>query len=203
MYSGDINIKNTQSANIFIGTNPSNPVNYTNSIVLDASCIIDTSGNNSFFVSPIRSGITGPNVLYYGADKDYEITYGPKSFIIDHPLDKNKYLVHACLEGPEAGVYYRGSVNIIDENLLEAEVVLADYVKVFAYDYTVHVTPIITCKKLIPIVAASSVIDGKFNIFTNSVCKVDYIVFGKRQSFEIEPDKNSVNVKGDGPYKYI
>ena len=29
--------------------------------------------------------------------------------------DKDKYLVHACLEGPEAGVYYRGK-DIIQDN---------------------------------------------------------------------------------------
>lgn len=34
---------------------------------------------------------------------------GAKNFKIPHPLDQeHKYLVHSCLEGPEAGVYYRG-----------------------------------------------------------------------------------------------
>jgi len=33
---------------------------------------------------------------------------GSKTFVREHPLNKDKYLVHACLEGPEAGVYYRG-----------------------------------------------------------------------------------------------
>ena len=27
--------------------------------------------------------------------------------MIDHPIDKNEYLVHACLEGHESGVYYK------------------------------------------------------------------------------------------------
>ena len=36
-----------------------------------------------------------------------------KTFIIDHPIDKNKYLVHGCLEGPEFGVYYRGKSEIL------------------------------------------------------------------------------------------
>jgi len=31
-----------------------------------------------------------------------------KNFIIDHPLKDGKKLVHACLEGPENGVYFRG-----------------------------------------------------------------------------------------------
>jgi hypothetical protein len=28
--------------------------------------------------------------------------------VIDHPIVKEKYLIHGCLEGPESGVYYRG-----------------------------------------------------------------------------------------------
>jgi len=28
-----------------------------------------------------------------------------KMFVIEHPLDKEKLLAHACIEGPEAGVY--------------------------------------------------------------------------------------------------
>lgn len=31
-----------------------------------------------------------------------------KNFVIDHPLKRNKKLVHSCLEGPENGVYFRG-----------------------------------------------------------------------------------------------
>ena len=37
---------------------------------------------------------------------------GAKTFVIDHPDDENKYLVHVCLEGPEAGVYYRGKAEV-------------------------------------------------------------------------------------------
>ena len=37
-----------------------------------------------------------------------------KSFVIDHPLDSSKYLVHGCIEGAEAAVYYRGQAKLID-----------------------------------------------------------------------------------------
>ena len=33
-----------------------------------------------------------------------------KNFIIDHPSESGKKLVHACLEGPENGVYFRGRI---------------------------------------------------------------------------------------------
>lgn len=44
-----------------------------------------------------------------------------KNFVIDHPLKKDKKLVHACLEGPENGVYIRG--RIANKN----EISLPDY----------------------------------------------------------------------------
>ena len=37
---------------------------------------------------------------------------GAKSFVIDHPLKKGMSLVHACIEGPEAAVYYRGDAKL-------------------------------------------------------------------------------------------
>ena len=34
-----------------------------------------------------------------------------KSFVIDHPLHEDKYLMHATLEGPEGGIFYRGTAD--------------------------------------------------------------------------------------------
>ena len=34
---------------------------------------------------------------------------------ITSPLNKDKYLQHACLEGAEAGVYYRGQAIITNK----------------------------------------------------------------------------------------
>ncbi|HEU5089930.1 MAG TPA: hypothetical protein VFT99_20890, partial [Roseiflexaceae bacterium] len=39
---------------------------------------------------------------------------GAKRFAIPHPLRPNYTLVHACIEGPEAGVYYRGVAHLRD-----------------------------------------------------------------------------------------
>ena len=62
-----------------------------------------------------------------------------KTFIVDHPIDSDKYLVHACLEGPEAGVYYRGEAKIVDNK--STIVFLPDYVASLATNYTTHLTP--------------------------------------------------------------
>jgi hypothetical protein len=37
---------------------------------------------------------------------------GAKAFVIDHPLDPQRELVHAAIEGPEAAVYYRGEAKL-------------------------------------------------------------------------------------------
>ena len=60
-----------------------------------------------------------------------------KIFVIDHPTKNENYLVHACLEGPESGVYYRGIGKIINNNYAIIE--LPDYV---ATDLTVQITQI-------------------------------------------------------------
>ncbi|MDH3245405.1 MAG: hypothetical protein OEM26_12370, partial [Saprospiraceae bacterium] len=37
-----------------------------------------------------------------------------KNFVADHPIDRNKEIVYASLEGPEAGIYERGTAKMID-----------------------------------------------------------------------------------------
>lgn len=39
---------------------------------------------------------------------------GFKAFIIDHPTDPDRWLVHGCTESPDAGVEYWGTVEIVD-----------------------------------------------------------------------------------------
>jgi hypothetical protein len=68
-----------------------------------------------------------------------------KTFIIDHPDDDSKYLVHACLEGPEVGVYYRGKGEITNNEFVEIS--LPDYVTNLATDFTVQISPIHNSKK--------------------------------------------------------
>lgn len=60
-----------------------------------------------------------------------------KSFLINHPTKNGKMLQHSCLEGPENGVYIRGS-SAIDEIILpEYWINLVDENSI-----TVHLTPV-------------------------------------------------------------
>lgn len=60
-----------------------------------------------------------------------------KKFDISHPTKPNHRLAHVCLEGPEAGVYYRGKLK--DKNVIE----LPEYWRglVDAESITVNLTP--------------------------------------------------------------
>ena len=124
---------------------------------------------------------------------------GSKTFIINHPIDPNRYLVHGCLEGPEVGVYYRGISEIVNNESLTIE--LPSYVSRWAKDFIVNVTAIYDGK--IKIYAVSQVDEnGKFNVYGENG-KFNWIAIGKRDSLIVEPLKSEINVKGSGPYKWI
>jgi hypothetical protein len=44
--------------------------------------------------------------------------------------------------------------------------------------------------------------DNKFKVFGKNG-DFYWHVYGKRHDIEVEPDKATTNVRGDGPYKYI
>jgi hypothetical protein len=130
----------------------------------------------------------------------FEVSYatsGTKTFVIDHPFSPDKYLVHACLEGPEAGVYYRGK-GIIQER--EIEITLPSYVKHIATDFSVQITAVNSNN-----IFYTSEVDeetGAFKVFGKPGIFF-WHVYGKRQTIEVEPLKSEVNVKGTGPYKWL
>lgn len=123
---------------------------------------------------------------------------GAKSFIINHPTREDKYLVHACLEGPEAGVYYRGIGEITNNQ--STTIKLPNYVDQFARDFTVQLTPIYNGS--ISIVNAGEVANNEFTVYGNN-CKFYWYVYGKRMDITVEPFKTDVDIKGEGPYLYI
>jgi hypothetical protein len=169
-----------------------------NSIVLNASgSALNGNQTNAFFVDPIRN-FSNANVLTYDTTNK-EITYVSKTFVIQHPTNPNKYLVHGCLEGPESGVYYRGKAMIPDGST-STDVKLPEYVPSLATDFTVHVTP--TYNGSLRTLNATEVTNGVFTVY-GEPGPFTWIVHGSRGTIDAEPEKSAVNVKGDGPYKYI
>jgi hypothetical protein len=147
---------------------------------------------------PASIGPTGPTGRSCRGPTGEQGPTGSKTFIIDHPTNENKHLVHVCLEGPEAGVYYRGRGEIINGEYIQ--VVLPNYVDSLAHDFTVQITPIYSGK--IVTLNAGEVENGKFKVYGEN-SKFHWTVYGKRYDINVEPDKGSVEIKGDGPYLYI
>ena len=127
--------------------------------------------------------------------------YNPaKAFIIDHPHNNEKYLVHTCLEGPEVGVYYRGKSEITN-GLHSVDIKLPDYIPGWASDFTINVTGIYDGK--IKIYNSSEVDEkGTFTVYGESG-KFNWTAIGKRDDINPEPFKYQVVIKGNGPYKWI
>jgi hypothetical protein len=124
-----------------------------------------------------------------------------KTFVINHPTKPDSYLVHACLEGPEAGVYYRGESKI--ENNQSVVVKLPDYVSSFATNFSINITPIYSNDSDENIVYRTSrVKDNAFTVHGKNG-SFYWIVYGQRVKVDVEPKKSEVQVSGDGPYKYI
>lgn len=124
---------------------------------------------------------------------------GSKTFIIDHPSDTNKYLVHACVEGPEAGVYYRGKGAIT--NGVSTIVHLPPYVSAFN-NFTIQLTQkySVNCDPIV--LRFTDVSNNMFHVYGNN-CEFHWLVFAERHRIDAEPYKHMVNINGNGPYKWI
>lgn len=126
---------------------------------------------------------------------------GSKTFVIEHPIDNTRYLVHACLEGPESGVYYRGEGKIINNKFIT--ITLPNYVDKIATNLTINVTPIYDEMNNISVsLNCSRVKNNKFNVYGKN-CEFFWIVYGKRLTIEVEPYKVNSKLKGSGPYTWI
>jgi hypothetical protein len=172
-----------------------------NSIILNASGFAISPATFGLFASPIRALATNNTYVMTWNVLTSEIQYsstGTKTFVIDHPVNVDKYLVHACLEGPEAGVYYRGEAKVPFATD-RVNVFLPSYVKDFASECTVSVTPI-GKPRLFGSSKVSS--EGTFYIY-GPPGEYHWVVYGKRGSIDVEPLKKDTNVSGDGPYKWI
>ena len=191
----------TQGAySIAIGAYAGETRQNSNTIVLNATGLpLNTTSDNSLYISPIRNDTGNANTLTYNVTTGEIIYDTTKTFVINHPKDESKYLVHACLEGPEAGVYYRGTGTIADLES-SAVITLPDYVDALAVDLTVQVTPIYNGS--VRVLNASCISNNKFTVYGDSG-DFHWHVYGRRLAIDVEPEKSDVTVRGEGPYRWI
>lgn len=171
------------------------------SIIFNASSTALNPGSSGFYVNPIGpTGTVSSTVLTYDPDSNRVSYYNGtgKTFVIDHPTDINKYLVHACLEGPEAGVYYRGKGEIINNDYVK--IFLPNYVSHFTTDFDVYVTQINNGKHVL--LRVSEVENNSFIVYGENT-KFSWIVYATRINIDTEPNKKDVTVNGNGPYLWI
>ena len=160
---------------------------------------IGSTQTNAFYVAPIRQVTPALSTLMYNSATTEIVYSSSKTFVIDHPTDENKYLVHACLEGPEAGVYYRGKGEI--ENNESVTILLPDYADSLADDFTIQITPIFNGSTL-QTYNVGEIENNQFSVY-GANGKFFWIVHGKRDSIDVEPLKSKTSIKGYGPYKWI
>ena len=170
---------------------------YQSAVISGGGIWYSTTG----FIQPLISATSNIiNPLVYDLTSQ-QISYSTgKTFVIDHPQNKNKYLIHACLEGPEAGVYYRGKSEIANNEYIKIS--LPKYTSSLASDFTIQITPIHNKLNPIPILTVSEVENNRFYVYGTNT-KFFWTVYGKRSDIDVEPLKKDVNVKGDGPYLWI
>lgn len=155
--------------------------------------ILGASNNNFVHVTPSTAEIVANGFV--------------KSFIIDHPGDPDRYLVHACTESPQNGVEYWGVATIADN---WATVRLPDYFEsLTGIDGRVALLTTVLDEDAPALrnAVASPVHDGRFRILCLGPdgTRVAWLVKAVRRDVPelvVEPRRDKITVRGDGPYRY-
>lgn len=125
-----------------------------------------------------------------------------KTFIIDHPVDSDKYLIHATTESPHNGIEYWGTGKLDESGMATIE--LPEYFEALTAKKgrAVFLTPILGCAKL----SAGLPFNGKFTVDGYpGGSSFSWLVKAIRKDVPallVEPRKTEVNVHGNGPYKF-
>jgi hypothetical protein len=190
------------SASIAIGYKAGYSNQASNTIIINATgAQLNSSNSNGLFIKPIRQQATNLPTLVYNNTTGEITADATKTFVINHPTKPDNYLVHAAIEGPEAGVYYRGEAKI--ENDKFVKITLPDYVSAFADNFTIQITQIYEENQDQNVIFKTSrVKDNAFTVY-GSNGSFYWVVYGQRGKVEVEPKKSDVELKGDGPYKYL
>ena len=149
---------------------------------------------------------TNPNT---GDILNWKFENGTKDFVIHHPLDKQKYLIHSALEGPENGVRYRGTTTLKQG---KGSIKLPNYVSKFTdpTTATLHLISTDTGEALrIVYTNGKWLQNNTINIESenkNSTKDISWTFQATRKDISplvVTPPKNLVKIGGFGPYKIV
>ncbi|MEV0306543.1 hypothetical protein [Nonomuraea fuscirosea] len=149
-------------------------------------------GNGMF-----RSFWNGSNIQFVREDTNTVV----KTFIIDHPSDASRYLVHATTESPHNGVEYWGEVELDEDGLVAVE--LPSYFE----DLTSPLgrAVFLSCRDVPDGMSATYPEEGRFTISGTPGRKVFWLVKAIRRDVPplmVEPVRTDVEVHGSAPYRY-
>ncbi|MGP3914296.1 hypothetical protein [Nonomuraea sp. 10N515B] len=149
-------------------------------------------GNGMF-----RSFWNGSNIQFVRNDTNTVV----KTFIIDHPSDPGRYLVHATTESPYNGVEYWGEVELDEDGIVDVE--LPAYFEDLTSPEGRAV--FLSCRDVPDGVSATYPVDGRFTISGTPGRRVFWLVKAIRKDVPpllVEPLRADVDIHGSGPYRY-
>jgi hypothetical protein len=148
-----------------LGTSINNSVMYYNS----ATTNYDADANLKFF-----SGAT-PELFINGV-----IQATAKAFKIPHPIKAGKWLMHGCLEGPEYGIYLRGT----EYFRFKKEIIFPEYFTKIAETFNYSVIISSNCFTPIKVIKYNHKVIIKSLFPTIKNIEIDYMIIAERNDVE-------------------
>ncbi|TMS00196.1 fibronectin type III domain-containing protein [Nonomuraea basaltis] len=132
----------------------------------------------------------------------FEVNGVTKNFIIDHPAEGDRYLIHGCTESPHNGVEYWGTATLDDLGVAEVE--LPRYFEALTA-YEGRAVLLTGIGEHLLLASATYPKDGRFCVHGVAGQRVAWLVKAIRKDVPpvlVEPRRDEVIVRGDGPYRY-
>ena len=148
------------------------------------------------------------SLQFYAIDPNNPNAATFKTFVIPHPVDASRFLVHATLEGPEGAVFYRGSARLQGG---KATIELPDYFESLTRPEgrTVLLTNVDGFDRLaVRTEGGARIAEGRFEVISDnpfSTQAFDWEVKAVRRDgppLEVEPLRSERAVRGFGPYTF-